>query len=117
MKCSPFEFALEPSWPDPSKHDSGLLSVLHVRRLPSQAGALSAEVAVPDEGALHDQRTGDEKLVDKTARVAEGEMGSLKLGNVWVVVQLIHKTTRTNSQLFKNANIAYLRLSISSEYY
>ena len=31
---------------------------------------------------------------------------SLKLGNVWVFVQLIHRPRRTESQLYKNQNIA-----------
>ena len=49
-------------------------------------------------------------------------MGSLKLGNVWVFVQLIHRPTRTKHQLYKNPNIALpnLRLPIVSghqEYY
>ena len=38
-------------------------------------------------------------------------MGSLKLGNVWVFVQLIHRTTGTKSQLYKNTNIAQLETS------
>ena len=69
----PFEFLSEPSWSNSSKHDSALLSDCHVRRFPSQAGALSAKVAVPDEGTLHDQRTGHEKLFNQAARVAQGE--------------------------------------------
>ena len=32
-------------------------------------------------------------------------IGSLKLGNVWVFVQLIHGPTRTKIQLYKNPNI------------
>lgn len=50
----PFEFLSEPSWSNSSKHDSALLSDCHVRRFPSQAGALSEKVAVPDEGTFHD---------------------------------------------------------------
>ena len=38
-------------------------------------------------------------------RVAE-LMESLKLGNVWVFVQLIHRPTTTKNQLYKNQNIA-----------
>ena len=33
-------------------------------------------------------------------------IGSLKLGNVWVFVQLIHRPTRNKNQLYKNPNIA-----------
>ena len=33
-------------------------------------------------------------------------MGSLKLGNVWVFVQLIHRPTSTKNQLYKNPNIS-----------
>ena len=33
-------------------------------------------------------------------------MGSLKLGIVWVFVQLIHRPTRTKNQVYKNINIA-----------
>ena len=33
-------------------------------------------------------------------------IGSLKLGNVWVFVQLIHRPTWTKNQLYKNPNIA-----------
>ena len=32
-------------------------------------------------------------------------IGSLKLRNVWVFVQLIHRPTRTKNQLYKNPNI------------
>ena len=38
-------------------------------------------------------------------------IGSLKLGNVWVFVQLIHRPTRTKNQLYKNPNIALLETS------
>ena len=38
-------------------------------------------------------------------------IGSLKLDNVWVVVQLIHRPTRTKNQLFKNQNIDQLETS------
>ena len=31
---------------------------------------------------------------------------SLKLGNVWVFVQLIHRQTRAKNQLYKNQNIS-----------
>ena len=41
--------------------------------MPSQAGALSEEVAVPDEGAYPDQRGGDEELSNQATRVAQGE--------------------------------------------
>ena len=34
-------------------------------------------------------------------------IGSLKLGNVWVFVQLIHRPRRTKNQLYKKPNIAY----------
>ena len=44
-------------------------------------------------------------------------MGSLKLGNVWDFVQLIHRPTRTKSQLYKNPNIDSLETSISSDHY
>ena len=33
-------------------------------------------------------------------------IGSLKLGNVWVFVQLIHRPMRAKNQLYKNPNIA-----------
>ena len=33
-------------------------------------------------------------------------MGSLKLGNVWVFVQLIHRARRTKNQMYKNPNFA-----------
>ena len=38
-------------------------------------------------------------------------MGSLKLGNVWVLVQLLHRQTRTKNQLYKNPNITKLETS------
>ena len=38
-------------------------------------------------------------------------MGSLKLGNVWVLVQLIHRPTRTKNWLYKNPNITKLETS------
>ena len=33
-------------------------------------------------------------------------MGSLKLGNVWIFVQLFHRPLRNQNQLYKNPNIA-----------
>ena len=42
-----------------------------------------------------------------TNRVSLPELiGSLKLDNVWVFLQLIHRPTRTQNQLYKNQNIA-----------
>ena len=38
-------------------------------------------------------------------------MESLKLGNVWVFVLLLHRATRTKNQLYKNPNIAQLETS------
>ena len=38
-------------------------------------------------------------------------IGSLKLGNVWVFVQLIHRLARAKSQLYKNPNIVKLETS------
>ena len=38
-------------------------------------------------------------------------IGSLRLGNVWIFVQLIHRPTRTKNQLCKNPNIALLETS------
>ena len=62
----------EPSRSDPAKHDGGLLVRRHVRRIPGQVGALPEEVAVPDEGALPEQRGGDEELFDQATRAAQG---------------------------------------------
>ena len=33
-------------------------------------------------------------------------MRSLKLGNVWVFVKLVHRPRRTENQLYKNPSIA-----------
>ena len=43
-------------------------------------------------------------------------IGSLKSGNVWVLVQLIHRPTRTKNQLNKNPTLPDLRLPISSDH-
>jgi len=44
--------------------------------------------------------------------LSKSEMiGSLKVGNVWVFVQLIHRHKRTTHHLYKNPNIAELEIS------
>ena len=40
----------------------------------------------------------------------------LELGHVWVFVQLIHRPTQTNYQLYKTQTLCNLRLPISSGY-
>ena len=49
-----------------------------------------------------------------TALIPKGVVRSLKLGNVWVIVQLIYRPTRTNNQLYKNQTLPNLRLITTS---
>ena len=44
---------------------------------------------------------------------ADRNLESLKFGNVWIVVQLIHRPTKTKHQLYRNTNIARLHISSS----
>ena len=53
-------------------------------------------------------------VLSLTALFSAELMGSLKLGNVWVFVQLIHRPRRAKNQQYNNPNIAQLETSYVS---